>query len=170
MLPAPAVAAILTPLIAWRVYQRVRRLMVRQQSHAWRHWLSLVIMAALVVGFGVAAHGNPVALAALAGGVAVGAGLAMLALQRTRFERIGADFFFVPHAPIGAVIALLFIARLLYRGYEFYTDANVAAAAAGAHFTGSPLTMIVFGIMAGYYANFARGVLRWRADHKDITA
>ena len=164
MLPAPAIAAILTPFIAWRVYQRVRRLMVRQQSHAWRHWLSIGIMAALVIGFGVAALSYPPALAALAGGVAVGVGLSLLALQRTQFERIGADYFLVPHAPIGAVVALLFIGRLLYRGYEFY----VVGPGASSHFTSSPLTMFVFGVMAGYYANFARGVLRWRADHQEI--
>jgi hypothetical protein len=166
MLPAPAIAAILTPFIAWRVYQRVRRLMVRQQSHAWRHWMAIGIMTALVAGFGIAGLGNPPALAALAAGAAIGVGLSMLALQRTRFERIGADYFFVPHAPIGAIVSLLFVGRLLYRGYEFY----VYGPAANAQFTSSPLTMIVFGIMAGYYANFARGVLRWRADHKEITA
>lgn len=166
MLPAPAIAAILTPFIAWRVYQRVRRLMVRQQSHAWRHWLSIGIMAALVVGFGVAALGHPLALAALAGGVAAGVGLSLLALQRTQFERIGGDFFFVPHAPIGAIVSLLFIGRLLYRGYEFYT----VGPAANAHFSSSPLTMVVFGVMAGYYANFARGVLRWRAENKEPSA
>jgi hypothetical protein len=164
MLPAPAIAAILTPFIAWRVYQRVRRLMVRQQSHAWRHWLSIGIMGALVIGFGVAALSHLPALAALGAGVAVGVGLSLLALQRTQFERIGADYFFVPHAPIGAVVALLFIGRLLYRGYEFYAYGP----AANAHFTSSPLTMAVFGVMAGYYANFARGVLRWRADHQEI--
>lgn len=165
MLPAPAIAAILTPFIAWRVYQRVRRLMVRQQSHAWRHWLSIAIMGVLVIVFGIAALGHPLALPALAGGVVVGVALSLLALQRTRFERIGSDFFFVPHAPIGAIVSLLFIGRLLYRGYEFYVDGP----AASAHFTSSPLTMIVFGIMAGYYANFARGVLRWRAENKETT-
>ncbi|MDQ2823636.1 MAG: hypothetical protein M3Y65_25210 [Pseudomonadota bacterium] len=165
MLPAPAIAAILTPFVAWRVYQRVRRLMVRQQSHAWRHWLSIAIMGVLVVVFGVMTLGHPLAVAALAAGVAVGVGLSLLALQRTRFERIGSNFFFVPHAPIGAIVSLLFIGRLLYRGYEFYVD----GAAASAHFTSTPLTMIVFGIMAGYYANFARGVLRWRADNKETT-
>jgi hypothetical protein len=163
LLPAPAIAAILTPFIAWRVYQRIRRLMVRQQSHAWRHRLSIGIMAALVLGFAVAARDFPVALAALAGGIVLGAGLAVMALRRTRFERSGPDFYFVPHAPIGAVIALLFVARLGYRGYELYVEGPVA----GAHSFSSPLTLLVFGIMAGYYANFARGVLRWRADNKE---
>jgi len=164
MLPAPAIAAILTPFIAWRVYQRVRRLVVRQQSHAWRHRLSISIMGVLAIGFGVAALPHPPALAALGAGVAAGVGLSLLALQRTRFERIGPDFFYVPHAPIGAIVSLLFIGRLAYRGYEFYVDGPGASS----HFTGSPLTMAVFGVMAGYYANFARGVLRWRANHQEI--
>lgn len=161
MLPAPAVAAILTPFIAWRIYQRIRRLMVRQQSHLWRHRLSIGLISVLALVFAFAARGYPLALAGLAGGAVLGAGLAVLALRRTGFERIGGDFYFVPHAPIGAVVAVLFLGRLLYRGYEFYVE----GAAASAHSFSSPLTMIVFGIMAGYYANFARGVLRWRADH-----
>lgn len=166
ILPAPAVAAILAPLILWRVYQRVRRLMVRQQSFAWRHWLSIGIMSALVVVFAVLGRRDLLAVAGLAGGVVAGIGLSWLALRRSQFEHVGADYFFVPHAPIGALVSLLFIGRLLYRGYEFYVYGPLD----GASTTISPLTMIVFGIMAGYYANYARGILRWRADHKDMTA
>ena len=131
MLPAPAIAAIVTPLILWRVYQRVKRLLVRQKSELWRHRLSLGVMTILLLVFGVQGLGHPVVLAALAAGIAVGAGLGLLALQRTAFERVGDDFYYVPHAPIGIIVALLFIGRLAYRGYEMLAFGAEGAA----HFT-----------------------------------
>lgn len=162
MLPAPAIAAIVMPLILWRVYQRIKRLLVRQKSDLWRHRLSLFVMTMLLLVFGGHALGSPVALCAMAAGVAAGAGLGLLALQRTTFEQVGADFYYVPHAPIGVVVALLFIGRLAYRAYELYVD----GAAAAAHVASGPLTTGVVGIMIGYYSLYNGGLLRWRANHK----
>lgn len=162
MLSAPAIAAIVTPLILWRVYQRVKRLLVRQKSELWRHRLSLGVMTVLLLVFGVQGLGHPVVLAALAAGIAVGAGLGLLALQRTAFERVGDDFYYVPHAPIGIVVALLFIGRLAYRGYEMLAFGAEGAA----HFTSGPMTLGVFGVMIGYYALYNGGLLRWRASNK----
>lgn len=162
MLPAPAIAAIVTPLILWRVYQRVRRLLVRQKSELWRHRLSLCIMTILLLVFGAQGLAHPVVLAALAAGIAIGASLGFLALQRTTFERVGDDFYYVPHAPIGIVVALLFIGRLAYRGYEMLAFGAEGAA----HFTSGPLTLGVFGVMIGYYALYNGGLLRWRASNK----
>jgi len=162
MLPAPAIAAIVAPLILWRVYQRIKRLLVRQKSELWRHRLSLYIMAILLVVFGVQGLGHPAALAALAAGIAVGAGLGYVALQRTGFEQVGADFYYVPHAPIGIVVALLFIARLAYRGYELYVDGAAAASQVNA----GPLTLGVLGTMIGYYCLYNGGLLRWRAANR----
>lgn len=162
MLPAPAIAAIVAPFILWRVYQRVKRLLVRQKSQLWRHRLSLCIMAILLIVFGRQALGDPVALAALAAGVAAGAGLGYVALQRTGLERAGDDFYYVPHAPIGIVIALLFIGRLAYHGYELYAD----GAAAASQVSVGPLTLGIIGIMIGYYSVYNGGLLRWHAANK----
>lgn len=162
MLPAPAIAAIAAPFILWRVYQRIRRLLVRQKSALWRHRLSLCIMAILLLVFGAQALHNPVALCAMAAGVAVGAGLGYLALQRTGFERVGDDFYYVPHAPIGVVVALLFMGRLAYRGYEILVD-GVAAAS---RIASGPLTMGVVGITIGFYCLYNGGLLRWRANNQ----
>lgn len=162
MLPAPAIAAIVTPFILWRVYQRIKRLLVRQKSELWRHRLSLVIMAILLIVFGLQGLGNPAALAALVAGLVIGAGLGYVALQRTGFERVGDDFYYVPHAPIGIVVALLFIGRLAYRGYELYID----GAAAASHMVAGPFTLGVLGVMIGYYCLYNGGLLRWRAANK----
>jgi hypothetical protein len=158
MTPTPIVAAVLVPFVMWRVYQRVRRLMVRQRSQPWRHWIGVVLFPIIVALLGSAALAHPLALAGLAAGVAGGAALGLVALRTTAYERVGADFFYTPNAHIGLLVSMLFIGRLLYRGYEFY----VLQTAQPQDFAGSPLTLLVFGVLAGYYTAYAAGLLRWR--------
>jgi hypothetical protein len=148
----------LTPLILWRVYKRVQRLTTRQQSRIWRHWIGVVLFPLVPVVMAVMLMAKPLALAAIAGGVAAGAVLGMAALRRTGFERIGSDYFYTPHAPIGLMIALLFVGRVLYRGYEFYAYGAQHVPQLGS----SPLTLLIFGTVFGYYAAYTTGLLRWR--------
>ena len=159
MTSTPLVAAVLVPFVMWRVYQRVKRLMVRQRSQAWRHWVSLVLFPALLVMLGVVALAHPSVLAGMAAGIAAGAALGVLGLRKTKYERIGSEFFYTPNAHIGILVSMLFVGRLLYRGYEFY----VLGTAQPQDFASSPLTLLVFGILAGYYTMYAAGLLRWRA-------
>lgn len=158
VIPQPVVAAVIIPFVLWRVYQRIKRLVVRQHSQAWRHWVGVVLFPLLLLLLGVLAAAHPLSLAAMAGGVAIGVVLGLIGLQRTVYERIGSDFYYTPSAHIGILVSLLFIGRLLYRGYEFYV-ANVARPD---DFANSPLTLLVFGILAGYYCSYAAGILRWR--------
>ncbi len=158
MTPTPIVAAVLAPFILWRVYQRVKRLMVRQRSQPWRHWIAAVLFPLLMVLLGTAALTHPPALAGMAAGITAGVALGVLALRRTVYEQIGGSFFYTPNAHIGILVSVLFIGRLLYRGYEFY----VLGAAQPQDFASSPLTLLVFGVLAGYYTTYAAGLLRWR--------
>lgn len=158
MSPTPLVAAVLVPFVLWRVYQRVKRLMVRQRSQAWRHWIAAILFPLLMVLLGTAALAHPNALAGMAAGVAAGVALGVVGLRRTVYERVGSDFFYTPNAHIGILVSMLFIGRLLYRGYEFY----VLGTAQPQDFASSPLTLVVFGVMAGYYTTYAAGLLRWR--------
>lgn len=158
MTPSPIVAAVLVPFVLWRVYQRVNRLMVHQRSQPWRHWIAVILFPLLMIGLGTAALAHPLALAGMAAGIAAGAALGALALRKTVYESIGGAFFYTPNAHIGILVSMLFIGRLLYRGYEFY----VLDVAQPQDFASSPLTLLVFGILAGYYTMYAAGLLRWR--------
>lgn len=158
MLPAPVVAAVLAPLVAWRLYSRIKRLTTRQRSHTWRHRTTLVFFPLLLVLVALAALGTPVALAALAAGLAVGVGLGTVAVRKSVFEQSGEEFYFTPHAHIGLAVAMLFIGRMIYRAYEFYAH----AAYTHTDFVRSPLTLLTFGILSGYYMTYAIGLLRWR--------
>jgi hypothetical protein len=154
----PVVAALVIPFVMWRVYQRIRRLMVRQKSQAWRHWIGVVLFPLLAIVLGTLALAHPLSLAGMAGGAAIGVGLGVVGLRRTVYERVGGEFFYTPSAHIGVLVSMLFIGRLLYRGYEFY----VAGVSRPNDFASSPLTLLVFGILAGYYTSYAAGILRWR--------
>ena len=49
MLPTPVVAAVLVPLVLWRVYSRIKRLTTRQRSKVWRHRTTLVFFPLLIL-------------------------------------------------------------------------------------------------------------------------
>jgi ABC-type nitrate/sulfonate/bicarbonate transport system permease component len=158
MVPTPVVVAALTPFVLWRLYSRIRRLTTRQRSRTWRHRTSLVFFPLLLASMALASLAAPIALAALAAGVALGIPVGILALKKTLFEKAGDEFFFTPHAPIGLGVAALFICRMGYRAYEFYVQGSFAQH----DFVRSPLTLLTFGILSGYYMTYAAGLLRWR--------
>lgn len=164
---SPAVAAalpyLLIPFVLWRVYARVKRLMTRQRSHAWRHWLSVVLFGMLVAMLGaLSALTNQVALAGLAAGVAAGAGLGVAALKRTSYEQVDGALYYTPSAHIGVFVSLLFIGRLLWRMIQVWSQHG---AQPPENMANSPLTLLVFGILAGYYVVYSGGLLRWRHAH-----
>ena len=153
------VVVVLVPLIAWRLYSRVRRLVGRQRSRAWRHWLAVVLFPLLAAMLALAALRNPFALATLAAGFAIGVGLGLWGLRLTRFERTPQGWFYTPNAHIGIALSVLVIARVAWRLFEMQSG---ALRAAGPDFARSPLTLAIFGMLAGYYTTYALGILRWR--------
>ena len=167
MLTTPVVAVALVPLVLWRVYSRIRRLTTRQRSKTWRHRTTLVFFPLLLVVLGgFAVQTNPVSLAFMAAGLLAGAGLGRVAIGRTRFEQEGDAFHFTPFAPIGLAMAALVMCRMAWRGYEFF----VHGASDHHQFIASPLTMLVFGTLAGYYMSFALGLLAWRKRTAPVIA
>jgi uncharacterized membrane protein YozB (DUF420 family) len=158
MLPAPVVAVALAPLVLWRVYSRIKRLTTRQRSRTWRHRTTLVFFPLLLALVSLAALANPLVLVALAAGLAGGVALGTIGLRKTLFEQAGEEFYFTPHAHIGFVVAGLFLGRMAYRAWEFTMHAGFAQH----DFMRSPLTLAIFGILAGYYITYAIGLLRWR--------
>jgi hypothetical protein len=153
------------PLLLWRIYARIRRNIGRQRSRPARHWIGVTLFPLLVLLFTVAALARPLAEGALWGGVAAGVVLAVAGLKLTRFERTSDGFFYTPNAYIGVGLSLLLVARILYRMTQLYGGAAAAyATGPGAHqdFARSPLTLLIFGMVAGYYATYAAGLLRWR--------
>jgi cytochrome b561 len=154
---------VLVPLIAWRMYRRVRRLIGRQPSIARRHWTASVLFPLVVLLLAMAGLAGPApetSVGALAGGVLAGVALGIVGLRMTRFEVTEQGLFYTPNAHIGVGLSVLLICRVAWRIFQGF-EGSFAPESADA-LGSSPLTLLVFGMLAGYYATYAIGLLRWR--------
>jgi len=150
-------------LVAWRVYARIRRMVGRQRLSRYRAPITLGIYALLLVLVALPSLSHPERLWWLPAGLACGVALGVFGLRHTRFEAVrGEGFFYTPNAHLGIGLSLLFVARIAYRIYEVYAG-DLAAPHGTVGFAQSPLTLAVFGLLAGYYISYAAGLLRWRA-------
>jgi len=159
--PSPSAIFILAllPLFAWRIYMRFRRMVGRQRLSKARPWITLGIFSTVIVVLAFAGRGHAQALWGLAAGLPVGAGLALYGLRITRFEPTPEGLFYTPNAYLGIAMSLLFFGRILYRLVEVY---QITETHGRPDFMKSPLTLSVFGLIAGYYTVYAIGLLLWR--------
>jgi hypothetical protein len=109
----------------------------------------------------LAAHAHPERLWWLAAGLGLGVPLGIFGLGKTSFEPTPQGLYYTPNVHLGVALSLLFVARIVYRLVEVYV--LEPAATHGMHdFARSPLTLAVFGLLAGYYIAYAVGLVRWR--------
>jgi hypothetical protein len=152
---------LLTALVVWGIARRLRRTFGRQRVRTGRIGFRIVMLT-LAGGLILATTRNTQALEAVIAGIASGAALAYLGLRHTRFEVTSEGRFYTPHTYIGLVLTALFLGRLLYRfaylqyGANAMVNANQNLAVA---YQKNPLTLGIFGVLAGYYALFYLGVL-----------
>ena len=152
---------VLAPLILWRMVTRVRRLTTRQQLTPARPRITLYIFPTLLLLLGREAWPDLDMLALLLGSAVAGGLFAVFGLKLTRFEASAAGLYYTHNRILGIVLSLLFIGRILYRvvqGLMF----DLPNAGFSGDFVSSPLTLAVFGLLAGYYIGYAIGLMRWR--------
>ena len=156
LVPAGAAA-----LVGWRLYSRVRRMVGRQRLSNVRPWLTVCLFPLLIVLLLLGTLAHPPAALGLVAGLGIGVALGVHGLRLTKFEQTPLGFFYTPNAHLGIALSLLFIGRLLYRATQMYLGS--AAVQNGTMALGrSPLTLVIFGTLAGYYVTYAAGLLRWR--------
>jgi len=151
---------VLAPFLVWRVYSRVKGMMKRQRSVMQRHYTGAGVFAAIVLVAASQLMDNPGALGWLAVGTAGGIAYGVWGLKLTRFETVQEGYFFTPNARLGVVIAMLFMAAVMYIGFEIY--ANQGTLAPTPKVTDYVFFMPCFGLMAGYFGTYSVGLLRWR--------
>ena len=148
-------------LVAWRLYSRVKRMVGRQRLSKVRPWLTACLFPLLVAVLLLSSLARPEAALALLAGVVAGAALGLYGLRLTKFEQTPLGLFYTPNAHLGIALSLLLIARIGYRAAQLYF-ASGATQEASTTFVRSPLTLLIFGTLAGYYVAYAIGLLRWR--------
>jgi len=133
----------------------------RQRLSRVRPWITLIIFPTIVLLLAYAAHWHFERLWWLAGGLVFGSLLGVYGLRQTRFESTPQGLFYTPHAHLGIALSLLLVGRFLYRLIELY-GLETTAPRGAPEFARSPLTLAIFGLLAGYYIAYAVGLVRWR--------
>lgn len=151
---------VLAPLLVWRVYSRVKGMMKRQRSIMQRHYTGAFAFTALVLVTASQLMHDLGALGWLVVGTLGGIGYGVWGLRLTRFESVKEGDFFTPNARLGLIIAMLFVAAVMYVGFEIY--ANQGMGSATPKVTDYIFFMPCLGLMAGYFGTYSAGLLRWR--------
>ena len=160
--PSTLLLAGLLPLVAWRVYARFRRMVGRQRLTRYRLWIQLTLFPALVLLVALAAASKPMSLLLLAAGLAAGGGLGRYGIKTTEFKPVPGNLYYTPNAHLGIALSVLFLLRIAYRFFEVYAG-EPGTNHGATEFARSPLTLAVFGLLAGYYISYAIGLAIWRA-------
>jgi hypothetical protein len=154
-------------LVVWRSYYRIRRMIGRQRLSKVRPWVTVSVFPLITVGLAVGSMAHPgSSLPMLAAGLFVGIALGVYGLRVTKFEVTPEGLFYTPSAHVGIALSLLFIGRVVYRFVQLYAFSGGPSATGGMgpQFATTPLTLLIFGTLAGYYVTYAIGLLRWRSN------
>lgn len=150
----------LAPLLVWRIYSRLKGMMKRQRSIMQRHYTGTGVFALIPLVTAAQLGPELPMLGWLAVGVAGGIAYGIWGLKLTRFEAVREGYFFTPNARLGLVIAMLFVACVMYIGFEIY--ANQGSRNATPRVTDYVFFLPCLGLMAGYFGTMSAGLLRWR--------
>ena len=156
-------------LVVWRVYSRIRRAVGRQRLSKVRPWVTVVLFPLIFALLLATNFARPAAALAAITGALVGTGLGVLGTRLTKFEATPAGLFYTPNAHLGIALSLLFVLRLAWR-FVLLQTAGRNLDPQAMQIGSNPLTMAIFGTLAGYYVTYAIGLLRWRARVSEQTS
>jgi len=152
------------PFIAWMMWRRISRQFgrqpIRRKRMVFRVAIFAVIGGLLMLG---GLHRQALAEGAL-GGMLIGAAVGLLGLKLTRFatDPVRGDCY-VPNSWIGALLTVLLLGRLVWRfafiGSQIPPGVDNPMGQAMASHNASPLTMLVVGVLVGYYLVYYSGLL-----------
>lgn len=165
MSPNMLVPIVVAPLIVWRLYARMRRNFGRQPIRTKRMWTRVGFLA--LVSLLVASEGlvDPRLAFGLTAGLVGGVVLGIVALKLTRFEIDGSNDCYYPNPWIGLALTALFIGRLIYRFMVVWPGMSHAASGY-ASLQRSPMTLVILGLLLGYYIAYYAGLL---VHHRRLT-
>jgi hypothetical protein len=160
--PSILVSLLIAALIAWRFYYRVRRMVGRQRLSKVRPWVTVCVLPTLLLVFIGSSIARPMSLLAVLSGTVVGVALGIYGLRATRFEPTPDGLYYTPSAHLGIALSVLLLGRVGYRMAQVYIAPNPGVSPPPVALAGTPITLLIFGALAGYYVTYAIGLLRWR--------
>jgi len=154
---------IMLPLLAWIVWRRVSRQFGRQPIRRKRMIARIAVFAILGGLLAVGGLHKVELVEGLLGGALLGGAIGLLGLRLTRFEAdpLRGDCY-VPNPWFGAVLSVLLLGRLAWRLLVMWPQLQQASAPGGGQpmgYASSPLTMLVIGLLVGYYIVYFSGLL-----------
>jgi xanthine/uracil permease len=161
---------IMLPVLAWIVWRRVSRQFGRQRIRRKAMIFRIVMFAFVGCLLALSGFHKLALLEGLLGGVLIGGVIGVVGLRLTRFEvdPVKGDCY-VPNPWIGALLTALLLGRLAWRFLVLLPVMHGASSAATAPvadmygmpagYTSSPLTMLVIGLLVGYYIVYFLGLL-----------
>jgi hypothetical protein len=150
-------------LMVWGIYRRVRRNIGRQPLRPRRIMISIIILSVISVLIFSLSLQLPKLVFGMGGGLLLGALLGFVGLRLTKFETTEAGHFYTPNTHIGIALSMLFVGRMAYR---FWAICDVTVAPNGPPAFQSPLTLFIFGLIAGYYLVYYIGLFVHTHDRK----
>lgn len=152
--------AIIVPLVALMIWRRISRNFGRQPIRR-KRMIARIAVFAVIGGLLLLAGLHDIRLAeGLLGGAAIGAALGFVGLRLTRFETdpVKGDCY-VPNPWIGAVLTALLLGRLVWRFMLLAPQGAAPGTGMPAGYQASPLTLLMVGLLVGYYIVYFAGLL-----------
>ena len=154
---------IMAAVVALILFRRVRRQFGRQRIRRKAMTVRVVMLALVIALLALTGLQNLQLAEGLLAGVAGGVTLGLLGLRLTRFETDpDKGDCYVPNVWIGALLTALLLARLAYRFLVEMPEIERVTAHPGAGPAGivyHPLTLLVVGLLMGYYLSYYAGLL-----------
>jgi hypothetical protein len=157
---APYAIAAGTVVLTWRIGIRLRRSVGRQELKLRRVRISAYLFPAALLLLLPSALVHPTNALAQAVGIGIGVLAARFSLGSTKFEVTEHGHFYTPNPYVGTAIVALFFARVAYRLARTY-EATGGFAVPPSAVIKNPFTILVAGLVLGYYSWLSWGLLRW---------
>lgn len=174
---------VMLPLLAWIVWRRVSGQFGRQPIRRKRMIGRIVLFAVIGCLLGLSGLHQLALAEGLFGGILMGAAVGLVGLRLTRFEiDPGKGDCYVPNPWIGALLTALLLGRLGWRLLGMWHQGHLAPVAGSTGYAAmqpmghvlSPLTMLVIGLLVGYYIAYFTGLLvhhrRFQRAHAETTS
>lgn len=174
MSPHAVTWLVLIPILGLLYYRRLRRFIGRQPIRTRRMAVRVALLAVVLLFFGSLAVHQPQLLAWLGGGAFAGALLGGIGLRLTRIEVSDEGDFYTPNTWLGMAVIALLIGRLVYKYLVIMPQMASAAGSPQAGqsallqaYTQHPLTLLIYGLVIGYYLAYFGGLL---VHHRRVLA